>query len=71
MSQKPNSLHTVLEEALGAIDRAAEQENSSPAVQEYGEVISIAQGVARVSGLPNVKSEELVLLRRRPARHDV
>jgi F-type H+-transporting ATPase subunit alpha len=60
MSEQQNSLHTVLEEALGAIDRAAVEEKSSPAVQEYGEVISIAQGITRVSGLPHVQSEEVV-----------
>ena len=60
MSEKPNSLHTVLEEALGAIDRAAEQESACPALQEYGEVVSIAQGITRVSGLPHVQSEEVV-----------
>ncbi len=60
MSDGRNALHAVLDEALGAIERAAEEEKSRPAVQEYGEVISIAQGIVRVSGLPHVQSEEVV-----------
>ena len=60
MNEGRNALHAVLNEALGAIDRAAELEKSSPAVLEYGEVISIAQGIARVSGLPHVQSEEVL-----------
>jgi F-type H+/Na+-transporting ATPase subunit alpha len=60
MNDKRNQLHAVLEEALSAIDRAAEEERASPAVQEYGEVVSITQGIARVKGLPHVRSEEVV-----------
>ena len=60
MSNARTPLHAILDEALRAIDRAAEAEKASPAVQEYGEVISIAQEIARIRGLPHVQAEEVL-----------
>src|SRR6185369_217368 len=50
----------VLEESLAAVDRALEQQRSEPGLEECGTVSYVGQGVARISGLPNVKSEEVV-----------
>ncbi len=55
-----NSLRSAFEDALEEIHRAGRDFTVSPALQEYGVVTYIGRGVARVSGLPNVKSEELV-----------
>jgi len=53
-------LQAVLEEALAALDAASRQSVPGPALEEFGVVTYIGQGVARVRGLPHVKSEELV-----------
>ena len=53
-------LQAVLEEALAALDAASRQSVPRPTLEEFGVVTYIGQGVARVRGLPRVKSEELV-----------
>jgi len=53
-------LQAVLEEALAALDAASRQSVPRPTLEEFGVVTYIGQGVARVRGLPHVKSEELV-----------
>jgi len=55
------SLSGSLHEAVGAIQRARGGVDSGIQIQEYGTVCYIGHGVARVSGLPNVGSEELVI----------
>lgn len=57
---KENSLRSALEDALDAIDSVQRGFSLSPSIEEYGVVTYVGPGVARVSGLPNVKSEELV-----------
>lgn len=54
------SLQTVLEETLDLVGRVSRESALEPAVEEYGVVTYIGPGVAQVSGLPNLKSEELV-----------
>lgn len=53
-------LQSALDEAVSAIDAARSQIAAGPWVEEYGVVTYIGQGIARVRGLPNVRSEELV-----------
>jgi F-type H+-transporting ATPase subunit alpha len=54
------ALHEILDDTLGALERVARDYTAAPAVREYGIVNFVGQGVARVQGLPSVKSEELV-----------
>jgi len=56
-----NSLRSAMEDTLDAIDRVQEGFSAAPSIEEYGIVTYVGPGVARVRGLPNVRSEELVL----------
>jgi len=55
-----STLHSALDTALHALDAARGETAAGPWFEEYGVVTYIGQGIARVRGLPNVKSEELV-----------
>src|ERR1035438_2980855 len=55
------SLHTILEDSLAAVDLARRESEIAPVLEEYGIVSYIGQGIARVRGLPNAGSEELIL----------
>ena len=59
---KRESLFGVLEETLDTVDRVSREYRLESALREYGTVTYVGQGVARVHGLPNVGSEELVRL---------
>jgi len=54
------TLHAVLEDTLATVDEVSSQWVAAPALREYGVVNFVGQGIARVQGLPSVKSEELV-----------
>jgi F-type H+-transporting ATPase subunit alpha len=54
------SLKSVLDDALEAIGAVRNDTPAGPWFEEYGVVTYIGQGIARVRGLPNVRSEELV-----------
>ena len=45
---------------LSSSSRREESDAAGPWFEEFGVVTYIGQGIARVRGLPNVKSEELV-----------
>jgi F-type H+-transporting ATPase subunit alpha len=53
-------LQAVLEETLSAVHQLAATPRSALQAEEYGEVTSVGHGVARVRGLPGVRSEEVV-----------
>jgi F-type H+-transporting ATPase subunit alpha len=53
-------LQSVLAGARDAFQTAGRTLSAQPAIQEYGVVTYVGRGVARVRGLPNVRSEELV-----------
>ena len=55
-----HALRQVFGETVAAIDRASLDSRSQPILREYGTVNFVGQGVARVEGLPGVKSEELI-----------
>ena len=55
------TLQGTLEDALGAVGLARSESEVAPVLQEYGVVSYIGQGIARISGLPNAGSEELIL----------
>jgi F-type H+-transporting ATPase subunit alpha len=54
------SLRSVLDDTLDALSLVRGETPAGPWFEEYGVVTYIGQGIARVHGLPNVKSEELV-----------
>ena len=51
---------TILDDTLDVVERVARESVLAPSLEEYGVVTYIGQGIARVQGLPNVQSEELV-----------
>lgn len=55
-----HALRGVFDEALRALDRAALDYVGQPKLREFGTVNFVGQGIARVQGLPGVKSEELI-----------
>lgn len=57
-----STVHLALKDALETVHRVNRDFTMAPAMVEYGVVTYVGPGVARVSGLPHVKSEELVLL---------
>jgi F-type H+-transporting ATPase subunit alpha len=58
--EAPGSLRSVLDDTLEALSRSRGETPFAPWLEEYGVVTYLGQGIARVRGLPNVKSEELV-----------
>ncbi|HTS49020.1 MAG TPA: alternate F1F0 ATPase, F1 subunit alpha [Bryobacteraceae bacterium] len=60
MKEARISLASVLDETLEAVEQVSSEPAAAPEVREYGIVNFVGQGIARVRGLPNVKSEELV-----------
>ena len=60
MSSNHGQLAAVLDEALETLDRVSRTRPTGLQIEEYGEVLSVGHGVARASGLPGVRSEEIV-----------
>ncbi|MBZ5611385.1 MAG: alternate F1F0 ATPase, F1 subunit alpha [Acidobacteriia bacterium] len=60
MIEEPSALQGVLDDTLEAVDRVSRETAARPELREYGIVNFVGQGIARVRGLPDVKSEELV-----------
>jgi F-type H+/Na+-transporting ATPase subunit alpha len=60
MNEARGSLSALLDETLEAVQQVSGGPEFSPELREYGIVNFVGQGIARVHGLPNVKSEELV-----------
>jgi F-type H+/Na+-transporting ATPase subunit alpha len=54
------SLKTTFDDTLDVMERVARDSVLEPALEEFGVVSYIGQGIARVEGLPNLQSEELV-----------
>jgi len=55
-----SQLDSALAETFEALDRVSRERVLEPALQEFGVVTYVGQGIARVHGLPNVEAEELV-----------
>ncbi len=60
MPDDKSNLKTVADRTAEALDRAIESHTLRPKVREVGIVASVGPAVARVRGLPDVRSEELV-----------
>jgi F-type H+/Na+-transporting ATPase subunit alpha len=57
---KDHPLYETLDDALDVVHSTTRSHAPQLTLEEFGTVIYIGQGIARVRGLPNVKSEELV-----------
>jgi F-type H+-transporting ATPase subunit alpha len=55
-----SSLRTILDDTLDVVERVARESALAPSLEEFGVITYIGQGIARVEGLPNLQSEELV-----------
>lgn len=60
MSSQPRELATVMEAALTGMRQTRESYWPRLALREIGMVVSVSEGIARISGLPGVGYEELV-----------
>ncbi len=61
MNAAPESLQRVLDRTFAEISHAREVFTPQLTPREVGTVISVATGIAKVSGLPGVGFEELVM----------
>ena len=62
-AQPDDGLLSVLDGALSGLRRARSELKPRLAGREFGVVRTVASGIARVSGLPNVGFQELVQFR--------
>jgi F-type H+-transporting ATPase subunit alpha len=60
MIGEDNILAGVLDQASEALDRTLRTRTGGFHAEEYGEVVYVGHGIARVKGLPGVRSEEVV-----------
>lgn len=60
MNSRPESLQSVFDHAFSSISSANESFKPELTLREVGEIISIATGIAKVSGLPGVGFDELI-----------
>ena len=60
MSQIKDTLQTVLDNTFSLYDQVLDRQQSKLHSQEIGIVESIGQGIAKIIGLPQVQSEEIV-----------
>ncbi len=58
--KEDRELQTVLDETLTVLDSSLEKHRAKLKFQEIGKIWSLGKGIARIQGLPNVKSEELI-----------
>jgi F-type H+-transporting ATPase subunit alpha len=57
-----DNLNALLSETFASFDKTVNGLRFDPSVHETGRVKSVGRGIARIEGLPNVRSEELVIL---------
>lgn len=60
IDESETGLGTVVEETFGTLSKVAENHRFESQVREVGKVVEISEGIARVKGLPNVESEEML-----------
>lgn len=60
MSGDRDDVSTLLDDTLEALQNAARNRTVELKVEEYGEVVYVGHGIARITGLPGLRSEELV-----------
>ena len=54
------SIKALLDQTFGSFDKVLTQHDFNPHLIEIGEVTYVGRGIARVNGLPNLQSEELL-----------
>lgn len=59
-SNKNIDLESISRESMNALENALEAKPEGPSLREMGELIYVGKGVARIKGLSNIKSEELI-----------
>ncbi len=62
MNEQTVSLQATIAESLDRIERSLAEFEIQPTIEQLGRVVFVGAGVARVLGLPEVKSEELITL---------
>ncbi len=60
MNSNGGKLGAVFQETIDVLNRVSRSRRAELRVEEYGEVTYVGHGVARVRGLPGVRSEELI-----------
>ncbi|MCK4622208.1 MAG: alternate F1F0 ATPase, F1 subunit alpha [Desulfuromonadales bacterium] len=60
MNKAKDALGGLLEETFAALDKVVDEFTPSLRVQEIGRVASLGKGIARVTGLPGARSEEVL-----------
>lgn len=60
LTHQDSSLFPVLDQTFSLFDRVLGSHGSELAVQEVGRIRSVEQGIARVEGLPSVRTDELL-----------
>jgi F-type H+-transporting ATPase subunit alpha len=60
MPKESGKLQTILDDTFESLDHILENYTPKLQIQEIGTVSYVGKGIARVHGLPNVKSEEVV-----------
>ncbi|HJT87634.1 MAG TPA: alternate F1F0 ATPase, F1 subunit alpha [Bryobacteraceae bacterium] len=60
MNRDPGPLSAVLDQTLEIVDQVSRDAHPELKFEEYGEVTYVGHGIARVRGLPGVRSEEIV-----------
>lgn len=63
MNRDRKPLQALLDNTLTAFDRVLSDRQTGLSIREIGTVKSVSQGIARVSGLPSVKVDELICFR--------
>ncbi len=58
--KEDRELQAVLDDTLTVLNRSLEKHRAKLRFQEIGKIWSLGKGIARIQGLPNVKSEELI-----------
>ena len=60
MDRKSFDIHKAVDEAFGTLDSLLERDRTTMSVRQVGTVVNVGSSIARVKGLPEVKSEELI-----------
>ncbi|HDP99705.1 MAG TPA: alternate F1F0 ATPase, F1 subunit alpha [bacterium] len=61
IEKKTKNLQTILDQTYSSLQRVLDEHKPELKMQEVGIVQYVGEGIARVSGLPGVKSDELLL----------
>ena len=60
MSENYGQLTGLLDQTFDIVDQVSRTRRTELQIEEYGEVTYVGHGIARIKGLPGVRSEEIV-----------